>query len=103
MNNRVRPRLVTFDVTGTLLMTSLEHYIEVGSQHGLSIDSTKLAQSFKNNFKQLSKEHPIYGKHTGLGWEKWWRTMVHNVFRDQLTSVSKDDLNKVFWMICIII
>ncbi|XP_072756760.1 rhythmically expressed gene 2 protein [Anoplolepis gracilipes] len=95
MINRVRPRLVTFDVTGTLLMTKLEHYVEIGSQHGLFLEPKKLAQSFKNNYTQLSKEHPIYGKHTGLGWENWWRTIVHNVFKDQLTSVSKDELDKV--------
>ncbi|XP_029676565.1 rhythmically expressed gene 2 protein-like [Formica exsecta] len=96
MINRVRPRLVTFDVTGTLLMTKLEeHYVEIGSQHGLFIEPKKLARSFKSNFTQLSKEHPIYGKHTGLGWENWWRTIVHNVFRDQHASVSKDELNRV--------
>lgn len=94
--NRVRPRLVTFDVTGTLLMTKLEqHYSEIGSQHGLFVEQKKLTQSFKSNFIQLSKEHPIYGKHTGLGWENWWRTIVHNVFRDQHASVSKNQLDRV--------
>lgn len=96
MINRVRPRLVTFDVTGTLLMTKLEkHYSEIGSQHGLLVEPKKLARSFKSNFTQFSKEHPIYGKHTGLGWENWWRTIVHNVFRDQHASVSKNQLDKV--------
>lgn len=96
MINRVRPRLVTFDVTGTLLMTKLEeHYVEIGSRHGLVIEPRKLARSFKNNFTQLSREHPIYGKHTGLGWKNWWKTIVYNVFRDQYDSVSKDTLNKV--------
>ncbi|XP_012537003.1 rhythmically expressed gene 2 protein isoform X1 [Monomorium pharaonis] len=95
MINPVRPRLVTFDVTGTLLMTKLEHYIEIGSQHGLLVEPRKLAQSFKTNFVQLSKEHPIYGKHTGLGWRNWWKTIVHNVFREQHASVSTDTLDKV--------
>ncbi|XP_028045917.1 rhythmically expressed gene 2 protein isoform X2 [Monomorium pharaonis] len=94
MINPVRPRLVTFDVTGTLLMTKLEHYIEIGSQHGLLVEPRKLAQSFKTNFVQLSKEHPIYGKHTGLGWRNWWKTIVHNVFREQHASVSTDTLDK---------
>lgn len=100
MINRVRPRLVTFDVTGTLLMTKLEeHYIEIGSQYGLLVEPRKLARSFKSNFAQLSKEHPIYGKHTGLGWNNWWRTIVHNVFREQHASVSTDTLDKVILMI----
>ncbi|KAG5344772.1 REG2 protein, partial [Acromyrmex charruanus] len=96
MINRIRPRLVTFDVTGTLLMTKLEeNYIKIGSQHGLFIEPRKLARSFKNNFAQLSKEHPIYGKHTGLGWRNWWRMMVHNVFKEQHASVSTDTLDKI--------
>lgn len=96
MIGRVRPRLVTFDVTGTLLMTKLEeHYVEIGAQHGLVVEPRKVARSFKSNFARLSKEHPIYGKYTGLGWRNWWRTVVHNVFRDQHASASEDTLDKV--------
>lgn len=94
--NRFWPRLVTFDVTGTLLMTKLEeHYVEIGSQYGLLVEPRKLARSFKNNFARLSKAHPVYGKHTGLGWENWWRTIVHDVFREQHASVSTETLDKV--------
>ncbi|XP_077269431.1 rhythmically expressed gene 2 protein [Temnothorax americanus] len=96
MINCVRPRLVTFDVTGTLLMTKLEeHYVEIGSQYGLLVEPRKLARSFKNNFARLTKEHPIYGKHTGLGWKNWWRTIVYNVFKEQHASVSTETLDKV--------
>ncbi|XP_043256592.1 rhythmically expressed gene 2 protein-like [Colletes gigas] len=92
----VRPRLVTFDVTGTLLMTKLEeHYVEIGSQHGLSIDSRKVARSFKNSFRRLSLEHPIYGKHTGIGWKNWWRRIVYNVFKDQCGHLPEHTLDKV--------
>ncbi|KAF7411597.1 rhythmically expressed protein 2 protein-like [Vespula maculifrons] len=92
----VKPRLITFDVTGTLLMTKLEeHYIEVGHKYGLSIEPRQLAQSFKNNFRRLAIEHPIYGKYTGLGWENWWRTIVYNVFKDQNKNVSTETLDKV--------
>ncbi|CAK9803589.1 Rhythmically expressed gene 2 protein [Anthophora plagiata] len=92
----VRPRLITFDVTGTLLMTKLEeYYAEIGSQHGLSVDQRKLARSFKNSFHRLSLEHPIYGKHTGIGWENWWRQIVYNVFKDQHSCISDATLNKV--------
>ena len=92
----IRPRLITFDVTGTLLMTKLEeHYVDIGSQHGLSVDAGKLARSFKNSFHKLSVEHPIYGKHTGIGWENWWRKIVHHVFKDQHSYVSDATLDKV--------
>ncbi|XP_011142353.1 rhythmically expressed gene 2 protein [Harpegnathos saltator] len=92
---RVRPRLVTFDVTGTLLMTKLEHYVDIGRQYGLHVDSLRLARNFKSNFVRLTAEHPNFGRHTGLGWENWWRTIVHEVFKDQHPFVSQDTLNKV--------
>ncbi|KAL0132526.1 hypothetical protein PUN28_000342 [Cardiocondyla obscurior] len=92
---RVRPRLITFDVTGTLLMTKLDQYVEIGSEHGLLVEPRHLVRSFKANFAQLSQEHPIYGKHTGLGWKDWWKLIVHNVLKEQNTSVSKETLDKV--------
>ncbi|XP_017885225.1 rhythmically expressed gene 2 protein-like [Ceratina calcarata] len=91
----IRLQLITFDVTGTLLKTKLERYIEVGSEHGLSVDPRKLAHSFKNSFHKLSLEHPVFGKHTGIGWENWWRKMVYNVFKDQHNSVANSTLDKV--------
>jgi len=95
MINRIRPRLITFDVTGTLLRARLEEYHKIGAQHGLWIEPETLARTFKSNFVRLSKEHPIYGKHTGLGWKKWWKKMVFNVFRDQYASASSDTLDQV--------
>lgn len=96
MMRSVSPRLITFDVTGTLLMTKLEkHYVEVGSQHGLSLDPQQLARSFNQNFRRLAIEHPIYGKHTGLGWENWWRMIVYNVFREQHRNASDITLHKI--------
>ncbi|XP_078049231.1 rhythmically expressed gene 2 protein [Augochlora pura] len=91
----IRPRLVTFDVTGTLLMTQLKYYAEIGRQHGLLIDQRKLARSFKSSFHRLSIEHPIYGKHTGIGWQNWWRRVVHDVFKDQHNYISDTTLDKV--------
>ncbi|KAK2577505.1 hypothetical protein KPH14_003600 [Odynerus spinipes] len=96
MMKYVRPRLITFDVTGTLLMTRLEeHYTEIGYKHGLSIEPRELARSFESNFRRLAVEHPIFGKHTGLGWENWWRTIVHNVFKDQNEHIPRTTLDKV--------
>lgn len=97
MVNNVLPRLVTFDVTGTLLMTKLvENYSKIGLQHGVKIsNSRELAGSFKRNFKQLAKEHPNFGRHSGLGWENWWRQIVYNVFKDQDERVSDETLDKV--------
>ncbi|XP_063986370.1 rhythmically expressed gene 2 protein-like [Diachasmimorpha longicaudata] len=94
--NFVRPRLVTFDVTGTLLQTKLEHYREIGVKYGApELDLRLLAPSFKEHFSRLSNEHPVFGKHTGLGWQKWWKNLVYGVFRDQHPGISHDVLEKV--------
>ena len=97
MLNRVVLRLVTFDVTGTLLMTKLtEHYAEIGLQHGVIVSNAReLGRSFKSNFAQMTREHPVYGKHSGLGWENWWRQIVYNVFKDQDRRISDETLEKV--------
>ena len=92
----IRPKLITFDVTGTLLMTKVEkYYAAAGAQHGVLVDPSKLAGSFKANFKKISKEHPIFGKHTGLGSENWWRILVYSVFRDQNSNIPEEKLSKV--------
>lgn len=97
MQSLMRSRLITFDVTGTLLKTNLEKdYVKVAERFGVvGLDKAKLSQSFKKSFKRLEKEHPIYGKTTGLGWEPWWRILVQDVFRDQLPDIKTDTLNKV--------
>ncbi|OXU25559.1 hypothetical protein TSAR_005827 [Trichomalopsis sarcophagae] len=91
------PRLITFDVTGTLLMTKLEqHYVEAAASHGLDrIDVPRIAKAFKTNFKRLENEHPIFGKSTGLGWQNWWRSLVHEVFRDQDRAICSEKLDKI--------
>lgn len=104
-----RPKLVTFDVTGTLLMTKVkEHYCDIGAKHDILINNPDLLSiSFKKHFKRLSIEHPVFGKNTGLGWKNWWRCLVHDVFNDQNNNnkISADKLdqvnNKLF--ICFII
>lgn len=97
------PRLITFDVTGTLLMTKLEqHYVEAAASHGLNrIDVPRIAKAFKTNFKRLENEHPIYGKNTGLGWQNWWRSLVHEVFRDQDRAICTEKLDKVSWIMIV--
>lgn len=95
--NILRPRLITFDVTGTLLKVKLdEHYLEVSSQYGLKMANPQLlAPSFKYHFRNMCNEHPVFGKHTGISWENWWKNIVYNVFKDQDTKISEEILNKV--------
>ncbi|XP_058793166.1 rhythmically expressed gene 2 protein-like isoform X2 [Phymastichus coffea] len=97
MRLQALPRLITFDVTGTLLMTKLEqHYADVARSHGLSgLDGPRMSKTFRDSFKRLQIEHPIYGRHTGLGWENWWRNIVYDVFRDQHQNITNDKLDQI--------
>lgn len=68
--------LLCFDAFGTLFRPKrpiIEQYGEVARQFGLALPNDALLQSsFKNAFKIQSKQHPNYGKATGLGASKWW-------------------------------
>lgn len=92
----IRPKLITFDITGTLLKTDVKkHYGAVGLEHGIIVDPIELSESFNVNFKKVSREHPVFGKHTGLGSDNWWRTVVYAVFRDLDSNIPEEKLSKV--------
>ncbi|KAJ8687946.1 hypothetical protein QAD02_023741 [Eretmocerus hayati] len=93
----VVPRLITLDVTGTLLKPNVAHrYSEAALEHGLpKLDPKITMDSFRRSYKRLQHEHPIFGRHSGLGWRNWWRLLVHDVITDQCPSASPDKLNKI--------
>ncbi|XP_060535018.1 rhythmically expressed gene 2 protein-like [Cylas formicarius] len=81
--NFSRLRLVTFDVTGTLLKLRAapgQQYGEVGAMYGVVADNNALITNFKEQFRRLSAEHPNFGLRTGLGWQNWWNRVVKNTF-----------------------
>jgi FMN phosphatase YigB (HAD superfamily) len=76
-----RVKLITFDVTGTLLKfhkPPIEFYKEWGMKHGVLIsDNQKLATAFKEIWKRMNEESP----HFGIRWETWWQRFVVQTFR----------------------
>lgn len=95
MRISLKPKLITFDVNGTLLQPKLEMYIKVAEQRGFPVDEKKVAASLKANLAKMTMEHPIFGKHTGLGWENWWKTIVRNVYQEQKLNIPRQELEKV--------
>ncbi|XP_063215836.1 rhythmically expressed gene 2 protein-like [Bacillus rossius redtenbacheri] len=76
-------RLVTFDVTGTLLkfrMSPGEKYAEVAASFGLKVEPRILTANFKTHFRDMCVEHPNFGLLTGIGWKKWWTDVVFKTF-----------------------
>ncbi|KAL7307944.1 hypothetical protein TKK_0000036 [Trichogramma kaykai] len=95
--SRLPLRLITFDVTDTLLRTSIaQHYASAAASQGLGrLDGERLERAFRANYKRLSAAHPNYGKSSGLGWQGWWRQLVHDVIRDQQRDARDDKLDKI--------
>lgn len=89
----IRPKLITFDVTGTLLKFRMpvgQQYAKVGSSFGLKADPDLLQKNFKIFYKQMIKDHPNFGQVTGLGWESWWKQLVTLTFKNSLLGIDID-------------
>lgn len=87
-----RIRMVTFDVTGTLLQFRspiYEIYAQAGQRHGIDADPAVIKKNFREQYAKMSAAHPIFGRNTGLGWAQWWKNVVIETFRDY--SRSKED------------
>lgn len=74
-----RFRLITFDVTDTLLQFRTspgKQYGEIGAMFGVLLDSNKLAANFKTNWQKMNRAHPNFGLKTKIGWENWWKMLI---------------------------
>ncbi|KAL5276412.1 HDHD3 family protein [Megaselia abdita] len=89
-------RLVTFDITGTLLnfrRSPSEQYVDVAESFGYTIPAALLSASFIREYKIMEKRHPNYGKTTyGMTYMDWWRVLVANTFLKCNGNIPKDEL-----------
>lgn len=88
-----RLRLVTFDVTETLLnfrVPPAEKYVEVGAQFGVSVDAKAINANLKKQWRYMSSRHPNFGQSTGLGWERWWKQLVNQTFQETVKCKALD-------------
>lgn len=93
-----RLRLITFDVTDTLLKFKVspgKQYEEIGAMYGIISDEKTLSDNFKVNWRKMTKEHPNFGLYSGLGWENWWKKNVNHTFKDSVRDVSEKQLNAI--------
>lgn len=83
--NISRIKLVTFDVTNTLLKfrsTPGKQYGEIGALYGVLSDDNVLAANFKSQWRKMNREHPNFGLKTGITWQDWWKIVVKGTFAD---------------------
>lgn len=91
--NLANIRLITFDVTNTLLNFRVPvalKYAEVAQKHGIVCEKDVLTKNLNSVMKNMMKDHPNFGRATKLGWRNWWRTVVVSTF--ETTSPSTDKL-----------
>lgn len=76
-------KLITFDVTGTLLKyrsSPAIEYSNVLKKYSIEVKLSTLDNLINKNWIFMTRTHPNFGLDTGLGWENYWRTYAHNVF-----------------------
>lgn len=91
-------KLITFDVTGTLMVQRPPisvKYIEAAKRFGVSVNNEDLMPIFKTQYKALDALHPNFGRDSGIGWEAWWTTIVVNVFKSAASHSDEDSLKKL--------
>ncbi|XP_030386526.1 rhythmically expressed gene 2 protein [Scaptodrosophila lebanonensis] len=99
IRNLQRFRLVTFDVTDTLLQLKdpPAQYVSTATACGVpNIDSKKLQLCFRQHFKIMSQNHPNFGRSTpDMGWRSWWLQLVDNVFRCGHPGIEEAKLKQI--------
>lgn len=94
-----RFKLVTFDVTGTLLKfrrTAGEQYVETGKKFGYILNADVVQTNFVKHYKRFDKEYPNFGSGT-IGWKNWWKNVVSKCFMESYSGqLSDNDINYFF-------
>uniref|UniRef100_A0A1B0CZD0 Uncharacterized protein n=1 Tax=Phlebotomus papatasi TaxID=29031 RepID=A0A1B0CZD0_PHLPP len=99
--NLGRFRLVTFDITDTLLRFRTfpaYQYAKAAKDFGYpNLDQAKLADNFNRHFRQMAEKYPIFGYHHSEigGWRNWWQLLVIRVFESSHSNIPSRDLEKI--------
>lgn len=97
--NLSRFKLVTFDVTDTLLRFSRppEMQYAMAARHlgCQNIEEQALSVCFGKHFKRMARDYPNFGKGSKYDWRWWWRTLVMDIFRDSHRHLSEAMLGRV--------
>ncbi|EDV97009.1 rhythmically expressed gene 2 protein [Drosophila grimshawi] len=98
MRSLKRFRLITFDLTNTLLQFRTspgKHYGEVGALFGARCDNDELAKNYKANWYKLNRDYPNFGceSQPRLEWQRWWRQLIAGTFADSGAPIPDEKLD----------
>ena len=87
--------LVTFDVTGTLLNFNRsigEIYADAANNFGIRVDPQNINLNLNKEMSIMNKQHPNFGLHSGIGWQRWWKTVVIKTFDSTITKNNSSSI-----------
>ncbi|XP_067646201.1 rhythmically expressed gene 2 protein [Eurosta solidaginis] len=90
-----RFRLITFDVTNTLLKfrsSPGKQYGEIGALFGVFCDTDELAKNFKSNWYLMNRKYPNFGRNSRVGWQQWWHELIGGTFSDSGSLIPAEKL-----------
>uniref|UniRef100_D3TNS2 Putative hydrolase n=1 Tax=Glossina morsitans morsitans TaxID=37546 RepID=D3TNS2_GLOMM len=99
LRNLRKFRLVTFDITETLLcfrQAPAIQYAKTAAELGVTdIDQPLLEQCFKDEFKTMAKLYPNYGRYSQLSWYDWWAQLVERIFHCVKPNIDEKKLKQI--------
>lgn len=96
--NLSRFKLITFDITDTLLKFKTNpsvEYSKVASDYGYKINESKIISSFRTSFVMMSEKYPNFGSRTELHWSEWWSMLVFDVFKQSHPEMDKNHIIEI--------
>lgn len=97
--NLSRFKLVTFDITDTLLKFKRPpaiQYAKKASAFGYhNVNQLLLYENFRIHFKRMDKLYPNFGSNSILPWDDWWRQLVVDVFHSTDSTIPERDIIKI--------
>ncbi|XP_017030409.1 rhythmically expressed gene 2 protein [Drosophila kikkawai] len=100
VQNLKRFRLVTFDVTDTLLRLEepMRHYQKTAEECGVpGVDRGQLERCFRQQFSAMSREHPNFGRQSPdmMDWQQWWMHLVSRTFACTDDRLEAEQLERI--------
>lgn len=100
LQNLKRFRLVTFDITDTLIRFSRApaiQYAKTAAEMGIGdIDQGAMESCFKKEFKAMNSLYPNWGYSTpNFTWQQWWSLLVTNIFHCVKPDIDSEKLKEL--------
>jgi len=87
-------RLITFDVTGTLMRhvgSAGDQYARALEKHfDISCSSASLEKSFRECYREHSLKSPLFGRKHGLLLKQWWSSVYFGTVAGANIPIAKD-------------